>query len=92
MPFFTFTEPQIKPRMPMGDTQSMNPRVMLNETCCQHEGVPEECMGLCRDGLHHHRRIMADFPANRCDQHLPKIHSCVHEGILGLFSKNLISI
>merc|ERR1712018_882259 len=55
-------EPQIKPRMLMGDTQSMNPTVMLDETCCKDTGVPEECMGLCRNGLHHHRKIMADLP------------------------------
>ena len=62
----------------------------FNETCCKLRGVPEECMGLCRDGQHP-RSFMDELPENRCDEHLHKIDSCVYEGIPRFF-KNLLSI
>ena len=61
----------------------------INETCCTHNGVPEECMGLCREGRQR-RGVFAELPANRCDEHLQKINSCVYEGIGRLLSNNLI--
>ena len=56
--------------------------VKFNETCCVHNGVPEECMGLCRE--RHRRSALNDLPQNRCDDHLHKINLCVYEGILML--------
>ena len=63
----------------------------LNETCCSYNGVPEECMGLCRS--HRNRRsLLNELPVHRCDEHLRKIHSCVFEGIMKLHSNTLISL
>ena len=56
--------------------------VKFNETCCVHNGVPEECMGLCRE--RHRRSALNQLPPNRCDEHLQTINSCVYEGIMKL--------
>ena len=64
------------------DTKAM----AFNETCCAHSGVPEECMGLCRQ--RHRRSALNDLPPNRCDKHLQKINSCVYEGIMKLSYNN----
>ena len=62
-----------------------------DETCCIHNGVPEECMGLCRE--HRHRRsILNGLPVHRCDEHLHKIQSCVFTGIMRLHSNKLMSL
>ena len=62
----------------------------LNETCCVQNGVPEQCMGLCRS--HRNRRsVLNGFPLHGCDEHLPKIHSCLFKGIMILHTNNSIS-
>lgn len=62
----------------------------FNETCCAHSGVPEECMGLCRE--RHRRSVSIELPANRCDGHLKTINSCVYEGIMKLGYNDFVSL
>jgi hypothetical protein len=48
----------------------------FNETCCEGKGVPEECMGLCRERM---LRSIDVYPVNRCVEHQTHIDSCVYE-------------
>ena len=63
----------------------------FNQTCCADSGVPEECMGLCKE-TRHRRSVLNKLPLNRCDEHLPKIHSCLYEGMMRLRSNTLIPL
>ena len=53
----------------------------FNETCCAHGGVPEECMGLCRekDQVSMMRRSIDVMPVDRCVKHRDNIESCVYK-------------
>ena len=48
----------------------------FNETCCEIKGVPEECMGKCKEKLQSFRIQM---PADRCAEHQEVIESCMYE-------------
>ena len=49
----------------------------FNETCCEIKGVPEECMGKCKEKRESLRTLM--MPDNRCAEHQATIESCVYE-------------
>ena len=74
----------------VGKIKDVTKDLKFNETCCTHGGVPEECMGLCRE--RHRRSALNQLPPNRCDEHLKTIHSCVYEGNMKLSYNNLISL
>ena len=74
----------------IGDTTEDAKAMKFNETCCALSGVPEECMGLCR--ARHRRSVPDELPANRCDEHLKTIHSCLYEGIIKLSYNSSISL
>ena len=48
----------------------------FNETCCEEIGIPEECMGLCRERVERAEEI---YPIDRCVQHQDHIASCIYE-------------
>ena len=49
----------------------------FNQTCCELKGVPEECMGLCREKRQDFRTRM--MPMDRCAEHKDAIKSCVYD-------------
>ena len=53
----------------------------FNETCCVGKGVPEECMGLCRerDQVSVMRRSIDEMPVDRCVEHQNSIQSCLYK-------------
>ena len=55
-------------------------RLHFNGTCCDEHGVPEECMGLCREKVQS-RSIQKVLPIDRCVEHQDTIRTCtVEEG------------
>ena len=54
----------------------------FNETCCEDNGVPEECMGLCREQVLS-RSIQVVYPIDRCVKHKETIQSCMYEETKG---------
>ena len=50
----------------------------FNETCCEERGVPEDCMGLCREKQRTKRS--AQYPVDKCVEHEEKITQCMYEG------------
>ena len=61
----------------------------FNETCCEGKGVPEECMGLCREvdetmtrreiSMQRECRSIDTYPVDRCVQHQDNIRSCLYQ-------------
>ena len=57
-------------------------RLHFNETCCQANGVPEDCMGLCREKVES-RSIELLMPVDQCVEYQDVIRTCmVEEGKL----------
>lgn len=50
--------------------------VKFNEACCEEEGVPEDCMGQCRENAKG-RSFSVQFPTTRCAQHQETIKACM---------------
>ena len=50
----------------------------FNETCCEEIGIPEECMGLCREHVEL-RGAEEIYPIDRCVEHQDHIASCIYE-------------
>ena len=48
----------------------------FNETCCVEGGMPEACMGLCRERLD--ERVEVIMPENQCDEYKGVIRSCLN--------------
>jgi hypothetical protein len=57
-----------------------NPLVIwkFSETCCKEKGVPEECMGLCREKINNGTANM-ERPVNQCVVHNQTIHECMYQ-------------
>ena len=53
----------------------------FNETCCEAKGVPEECMGLCREenSSPRERRSIKVLPVDRCVKHQNNTNACIYE-------------
>ena len=47
----------------------------FNDTCCEENGVPEQCMGLCREKID---RVEVILPIDQCDEHKDVIRSCMY--------------
>jgi len=47
----------------------------FDETCCTNNGVPEDCMGLCREKTD--RDVQVIMPTDRCEEHRDTIRSCM---------------
>jgi len=58
-------------------------RLHFNETCCSAGGVPEECMGLCREKVEdrslfdEERNVKMVMPVDRCVEHRDTIRACM---------------
>ena len=65
-------------------------RLHFNASCCEAKGVPEECMGLCREKVESRsfieRAIQMVMPVDLCAEHQDVISTClVQEGNLVSF-------
>ena len=65
-------------------------RLHFNESCCEAKGVPEDCMGLCREKVESRslmeRAIQMVMPVDLCVEHQDVINTClIKEGDLVSF-------
>ena len=49
----------------------------FNETCCEDNGVPEDCMDECREKIQG-RSVSIELPKSRCFEHKETIKSCMY--------------
>ena len=58
-------------------------RLHFNESCCAENGVPEDCMGLCREKVESRsildRNIQKIMLVDQCVEHQDTITSCMFE-------------
>ena len=59
----------------------------FDETCCTDNGVPEECMGLCREKTD--RDVEEIMPIDRCEEHRETIRTCMKVEGAGNDSRNV---
>ena len=50
----------------------------LDESCCMAKGVPEDCMGLCREETR--SDVEWHYPVNKCAAHNSTIRNCMYPG------------
>ena len=49
----------------------------FDETCCSNSGVPEQCMGLCRE-VEGREEI---WPTDQCEEHRDTIIECMYNNV-----------
>ena len=60
-------------------------RLHFNESCCIARGVPEQCMGLCREKVDDRsidvegRNVQMVMPVDQCVEHRDTIRTCMVE-------------
>jgi len=47
----------------------------FDETCCTNNGIPDECMGICREKTD--RDVQVIMPIDRCEEHRETVRNCM---------------